>query len=139
LAEKASEIREKGTQANSAERDLVEVITIVLFDYSDWKTQLEELEAKFNKLKDFTKGGQKYTVVENYSMAQKESLEKLKNKMEAKIKEWRSEKAKAENNNSSNPSWYKTTWGKIGIATIIVIVVSGALYYFLRQNPNEEE
>jgi hypothetical protein len=35
LAEKAAEIREKGTSASQEEKDLTELIVIVVSDYSD--------------------------------------------------------------------------------------------------------
>ena len=79
-------------------------------------------------------------VVKNYSTAQKEALNKLIKKMETKVKEWKAEKVKSEKNSPTqeNPPWYKTPWGIIGIFAVIAII-GGAIYYFVKQNVNEED
>ena len=141
LAEKAAETREKGSSANSKEKELAELIVIVVSDYSDWKTQLEDLETKLNNLKKYTQGGEKHNIIESYSTTQKEALKKLVNKMDAKVKEWKSEKAKSENNNNltpENPPWYKTPLGIFGIIAAMVIVAR-TIYYFVKQNNSKEE
>ena len=140
LAEKAAEIREKENNVSSEENKLAELMTIVMSNYSNWKTQLQDLETKLSEIKTYVKEGKNHHVVKNYSTTQQEALNKLKNKMEAKVKEWRAEKVKSEKNSPTqeNPPWYKTPWGIIGIFAVIAII-GGAIYYFVKQNVNEED
>ncbi|CAG8584445.1 18010_t:CDS:1, partial [Cetraspora pellucida] len=77
LAEKAAEVRAQGNQVSSDERELTELITIVVSDYTDWKAQLTDLEDKLNKLKKYAQGGKKHNIVTNYSSTQQEALKKL--------------------------------------------------------------
>ncbi|MCE8159206.1 MAG: hypothetical protein I3270_02205 [Candidatus Moeniiplasma glomeromycotorum] len=133
LAEKATEIHEKGTGASSQEKEISELITVVLSDYNDWKTQLEELENKLNKLKSIPK-----KELENFSTIQKQALEKLVSKMEIKVQEWRAEKSKSENNNLENPAWYKTPLGVIGIIGG-VFILAGAIFVWWRKTASGKE
>ncbi|CAG8819637.1 33792_t:CDS:2 [Racocetra persica] len=87
LAEKAAEIRAQGDQANSDEKELTKLITIVVSDYTDWKTQLTDLEDKLNKLKSYTQGNKHHNIIANYSSIQQEALKKMINKMETKLQE----------------------------------------------------
>ncbi|MCE8167936.1 MAG: hypothetical protein I3275_04925 [Candidatus Moeniiplasma glomeromycotorum] len=130
LAEKVAEIHEKGTGASSQEKEISELITVVLSDYNDWKTQLGELENKLNKLKSIPK-----KELENFSTIQKQALEKLVSKMEIKVQEWRAEKSKSENNNSTleNPAWYKTPLGVIGIISLVAILAE-IIFVWWRKN-----
>jgi len=48
---------------------------------------LEDLEEKLNKLKEYGEGSEKHNIIENYSTVQKEALQKLMNKLEAKMNE----------------------------------------------------
>ena len=83
--------------------------------------------------------GEKSKIIENFSTTQKQALNKLMNKMEAKVKEWKAEKSKSENNNPSqeNPAWYKTWYGILGIIAVIVLAL-GLIAYFVKSNSSEE-
>lgn len=140
LAEKAAEIREKRTSASSAEKELAELIVLTLLEYNDWKNQLTDLESKFKQLKEFVPGGKKHNVVEKFSSLQQQALEKLVNKMETKLQEWRAEKTKSENNNNSpQVSWYKTPLGIVGIICGVAVMAAGIIYYLVKQNAGGEE
>jgi Holliday junction resolvasome RuvABC DNA-binding subunit len=116
------------------------LMVVLVSDYNDWKTQLQDLEDKFNKLKKYIQGGEKSQIVKNYSTSQQKALNKLVSKMEAKVKEWRVEKTKSEKNSQDqeNPAWYKTPLGIIGIIAVVGII-SIVIYYFVKKNINEED
>jgi len=105
----------------------------VVSDYTDWKLQLTDLENKLIKLKKYEEGGEKQSVIKNYSTIEQRAFKKLIGKIEAKVKEWNLEKSKSEKDSSSqgDSSWYKTPIGIMGI--ILVIVMLGIITYFVKQ------
>nr|CAG8433671.1 12633_t:CDS:2 [Entrophospora candida] len=87
LLEKAVEIREKGNGANEDEKNLSQLMTVIMSDYNDWKEQLGDLENKLAKIKNYVEGGAKHNVIQSYSSTQKIALKELVNKMEKKFSE----------------------------------------------------
>jgi hypothetical protein len=110
-------------------------------DYNDWKTQLEDLETKLNQIRDYTEGGAKHNIIQNYSETEKTALTKLISKMETKVQEWQTLKNSSENNNgnSSPLPWYKTTAGIVGIILVSGAIIIGAVYYYLVKSKEWEE
>ena len=139
LLEKSAEIKEKENNVNEEEKKLSQLITVIMTDYNDWKTQLEDLETKLNQIRDYTEGGAKHNIIQNYSEPQKIALTKLISKMESKVQEWKTLKNSSENNNSSPLPWYQTTAGIVGIILFSVAIIGGIIYYYLVKSKEEGE
>ncbi|CAI2161738.1 1306_t:CDS:2 [Funneliformis geosporum] len=75
LLEKAAEIRENENNASSDEKELAKLMTVIL----------EDLEEKLKKISEYGEGGAKINVIENFSLVEKQALQKLSNKMKEKV------------------------------------------------------